>query len=80
MSFFRTNNVTTYTNGQSGTATNAWGVLVASGSTGTLTLQPTTLGGATATTINIAHLAPGVPFPCYIRNVSVTTGTVYVLA
>ena len=80
MSFFRTNNAATFTSGSSGSVANAWGILPASGATGTLTLQPTTLGGATATTMSIAHLAPGVPFPCYLRSVSVTAGTVYVLA
>jgi len=80
MSFFKTNNVTTLTAGQSGSISNGWGILPVSGATGTLTLQPTTLGGSTATTINIAHLAAGVPFPCSMRNVTVNAGTVYILA
>ena len=80
MSFFRTNNVTTFTSGQSGSVANAWGILPVSGAAGTLTLEPVTLAGANPTTMSISHLAPGVPFPCYMRNISVTNGTVHVLA
>lgn len=80
MSSYRTNNAQTFNAGQSGSTTNAWGILPVSGATGTLTMQPTQLGGTTATTMSINHLAPGLPFPCAIRSVSVTAGTVYVLA
>ena len=80
MSIFRTNNAITLTAGQTGSIANAWGILPVSGATGVLTIQPQTLGGPTATTMSIAHLAPGVPFPCYVRSVAVGSGTVYVLA
>ena len=81
MSFFRTNNAITLTAGQSGSTKNAWGVLPVSGATGTLTLNGGNphLTGSYAT-MSIAHLSPGVPFPCFVRSVSVTAGTVYVLA
>ena len=80
MTNYRANNVLQLNNGQSGSLSNAWGILVASGTTGTLTLQPATLGGSTFTTMSISHIAAGQPFPCYPRTVSVTAGTVYVLA
>lgn len=82
MSFYKTTTTLALTSGQSGSLAGAWGILPASGTTptGTLTLQPTTLGGTTFPTINIAHLAAGVPFVCNLRSISVTGGTVYVLA
>jgi hypothetical protein len=81
MTNYRTSNVLTLTNGQSGTLKNAWGILATSGSTGTLTLEGgNPLGTGTYASMSINHIANGQPFPCYVRNVSVTTGTVYVLA
>jgi hypothetical protein len=81
MTNFRTSNAATYTTGQSGSLQNAWGILATTGSTGVLTLDGgnPTLRGAYAT-MSIAHIANGFPFPCYVRSVSVTAGTVYVLA
>lgn len=81
MTNYRTSNALKLTTGQSGTLTNAWGILVVSGTTGTLTLDggnPTLRG--TYATMSIDHIAAGQPFPCYVRNVSVNAGTVYVLA
>lgn len=80
MSYCKINNVLTLTSGQSGSLKNAFGILPASGATGTLTLERN-IGIATGsyTTINIAHLTPGIPFHCFVTNVSVTAGTVYVL-
>jgi hypothetical protein len=80
MSNFRTNNAITLTNGQSGSLPNAWGILAASGSTGTLQLERRYFATGSYTTMSLAHITPGIPFPCYVTNVSVTTGTVYVLA
>ena len=81
MTTYRTSNAITLTNGQSGSLRNAWGILAVSGAIGTLTLEG---GNALLTgnyaTMSIAHIANGQPFPCYVRNVSVTSGTVYVLA
>ena len=61
----------------SGSATlidRVWGVLPVNGVTGTLTLE----GG---TTISLAHLTAGEPFPCYVKSIAVTNcGSVYVLA
>ncbi len=82
MSFYKTTTTLQLNTGQSGSITNAWGVLPASGTSpaGVITLQPTTLGGTTFPTMSIAHLATGVPFICNLRSISVTAGTVYVLA
>lgn len=82
MSFYKTTTVLTLTSGQSGSLDNAWGILPAVGTSpaGTITLQPTTLGGTTFPTVNIAHLTTGVPFVCNPRIITVTAGTVYVLA
>ena len=81
MSYFRTNNVLTLTANQSGSLTNAWGVLIVSGATGTLQLQKAELGGTGSfTSMSLAHITPGIAFPCYPSQVTVTAGTVYVLA
>ena len=82
MSFYKTTTTLALTTGQSGSLEGAWGVLPATGTSpaGTITLQPTTLGGRTFPTMSIAHLALGVPFVANIRSVSVSAGTVYVLA
>jgi hypothetical protein len=80
MSNFRTNNVLQLTNGQSGSLPNAWGILTVTGSTGTLQLERRYYATGSYTTMSLAHITPGIPFPCYVTNVSVTAGTVYVLA
>jgi len=81
MSYFRANNVKSVTAGQTGSLTNAWGVLAASGSTGTLYLQkPELYSTSSLTSMSIAHLAAGVSFPCFPNRVEVVGGTVYLLA
>ena len=81
MSYYKATAATQYTTGQSGSVGGAWGILPAYGTSpaGTITLQPTTLGGSTFTTMSIAHLSPGEVFVCDIRSISVSAGTVYVL-
>jgi hypothetical protein len=62
------------TSGSTSLIDRVWGILPVSGVTGTLTLE----GG---TTISLAHLTAGEPFPCYVKSVTVTNGgSVYVLA
>lgn len=83
MSYFRTNNVRAVVGASTGSLTNAWGILPVSGAVGTLYLQPA--GGvlyttASLTSMSIAHIQSGQPFPCYPTRVEVTTGTVYLLA
>ena len=81
MSYFRTNNAATIGATTTGSLKNAWGILVVSGSTGTLRLQKTTLGSTGSfTTMSLAHITPGVAFPCFPSTVEVATGTVYLLA
>ena len=79
MSFFRTNNVLQLNAGQSGSLTNAWGILAVSGALGTLQLERKNFATGSYTTMSIAHITPGIPFPCYVTNVTVNAGTVYVL-
>jgi hypothetical protein len=60
---------------------NAWGVLPVNGVTGTVTLEGQSNNTGSYTTISLAHLTAGEPFPCYVRSVSVTNGgSVYLLA
>ena len=62
------------TSGSASLIDRVWGVLPVSGVTGTITLE----GG---TTISLAHLAAGEPFPCHVKSIAVTNGgSVYVLA
>lgn len=49
-----------------------WGILVASGSKGSVSL---TGGGS----IDLSHLAAGRPIPCQASFVSCSSGTVYIL-
>lgn len=83
MSNFRTNNVQAVVGASTGSLTNAWGILPVSGATGILYLQP--IGGllystASLTSMSIAHISPGQPFPCFPTRVEVASGTVYLLA
>jgi hypothetical protein len=62
------------TSGSASLIDRVWGVLPVNGVTGTITLE----GG---TTISLAHLTAGEPFPCYVKSIAVTNGgSVYVLA
>jgi hypothetical protein len=80
MGYYKTTTVLKLTATQSGSLTNGWGILPGVSAAGVITLQPTTLGGTTFPTMSIADLAVGVPFVCNARNVSVSAGTVYILA
>ena len=62
------------TSGSASLIDRVWGILPVSGVTGTITLK----GG---TTISLAHLTAGQPFPCHAKSITVTNGgSVYVLA
>jgi hypothetical protein len=81
MSNFRTNNAITVTATQTGSLTNAWGILIASGgATGVLRLERRYIATGSYTTMSLAHITSGIPFPCYVTSVEVASGTVYVLA
>lgn len=69
----------------SGSLDRAWGVMrntaVCSGS---IELEgfPTTDASPTAShsTIKLEYLAQGIPTPCYVRSITVTSGSAYLLA
>lgn len=78
---YRTFNTKLVTSGSSALVDRAWGVLPVSGVTGTITLEGYGTGSIVHPTIALEHLSPGIPFPCYVRQVTVTNGgSVYVLA
>ena len=80
MGYYKTTTTLKLTSGQSGSLSNGWGILPGASAAGVLTLQPATLGGTIFPTMSIADLAVGVPFVCNARSVSVSAGTVYLLA
>lgn len=60
--------------GSATASSRAWGVLKSTAATsGSITLDD-------RTTIKIEHLAVGYPFPCHVKSVSVSAGSVYILA
>jgi hypothetical protein len=72
--------------GTSGSLENAWGVMrgsaVCSGSVtleGFLTPSGST-PNSTRSTIKLESLIQGEPIPCYVRSITVTTGSAYLLA
>lgn len=71
---YRAFNSKLVTSGSAELIDRVWGVLPVSGVTGTITLE----GGST---ISLATLTAGQPFPCYVTSIAVTNGgSVYVLA
>jgi hypothetical protein len=71
---YRAFNAKLVTSGSASLIDIAWGIMPVSGVTGTVTLEGNT-------TISLAHLTAGEPFPCYVKSIAVTNGgSVYVLA
>jgi hypothetical protein len=71
---YRAFNAKLVTSGSADLIDRAWGIMTVSGVTGTVTLEGNT-------TISLAHLTAGEPFPCYVKSIAVTNGgSVYVLA
>jgi hypothetical protein len=72
--------------GTSGSLENAWGVMRGSAvCSGSVTLEGfvTPSGstpGSTRSTLKLEYLTQGQPIPCYIRSITVTSGTAYLLA
>lgn len=72
--------------GTSGSLENAWGVMRGSAvCSGSVTLEGfVTPSGSTPTstrsTLKLESLTQGQPIPCYIRSITVTSGTAYLLA
>jgi hypothetical protein len=78
---YRAFNTKLVTSGSSELVERAWGVLPVSGVTGTITLEGFGTGSTVRSTIALQHLTAGQPFPCYVREITVTNGgSVYVLA
>jgi hypothetical protein len=72
--------------GTSGSLENAWGVMrgsaVCSGSVileGFVTPSGST-PASTRSTIKLEYLTQGEPIPCYVRSITVTAGSAYLLA
>ncbi len=72
--------------GTSGSLENAWGVMKGSAvCSGSVTLEGfVTPSGSTPastrSTLKLEYLTQGQPIPCYIRSITVTSGTAYLLA
>lgn len=84
MTNYRAFNALPVGTGQTGSLDRAWGILRNSSAAGTLYLEAQVVGKNTATasyaTMSIADIVAGQPFPCYVRKVEVSAGTVYILA
>lgn len=84
MTNYRTFNALPVGTGATGSLDKAWGILRNSTGAGTLYLEAQTIGKNTPTasyaTMSIADIATGQPFPCYVKRVEVSAGTVYILA
>jgi len=72
--------------GTSGSLENAWGVMRGSAvCSGSVTLEGfVTPSGSTPnstrSTLKLESLIQGEPIPCYVRSITVTSGTAYLLA
>ena len=86
---YRIFNAKEYTAGQSGSLERAWGVLRGSAiCSGSITLEgvvDNNLSGTLAqtgnhSTLKLEHLIQGEPVPMYVRSITVTTGSAYLLA
>jgi hypothetical protein len=86
---YRIFNAKEYTTGESGSLDRAWGVMRGSAvCSGSITLEgvvDNNLSGTIAQTNNhstmkLESLAQGEPIPCYVRSITVTSGTAYLLA
>lgn len=86
---YRIFNAKEFTTGQSGSLDRAWGVMVGSaGSSGSIVLEGVADGNYSGSvsqsmnhsTMKLEHLAVGQPVPCYVRSISVTAGSAYLLA
>ena len=87
---YRIFNAKEYTAGQSGSLDKAWGVMVAKNGTtsGSVVIEGVVdnnySGSISQTgnhsTIKLEHLAVGEPIPMYVRSITVTAGSAYLLA
>lgn len=86
MTNYRAFSAVKVTTGQTGSLDRAWGILRDSTGAGVLRLEGKLSGflsnpsASVYATMSIADIAAGQPFPCYVRSVEVSAGTVYILA
>jgi hypothetical protein len=85
MTNYRAFNALTVGSGQTGSLDRAWGILRSSSGAGVLYLEAKSgsLNNsvyAPNVTMSIADIAAGQPFPCHVKKVEVSAGTVYILA
>jgi hypothetical protein len=72
--------------GTSGSLDNAWGVMKSTAvCSGSVTLEGyVTVSGSVAastrSTLKLEYLTQGLPIPCYVRSITVTAGSAYLLA
>ena len=72
--------------GTSGSLESAWGVMRGSAvCSGSVTLEgfvtPSgSMPNSTRSTLKLEYLTQGQPIPCYVRSITVTSGTAYLLA
>ena len=72
--------------GTSGSLENAWGVMRGSAvCSGSVTLEgfvtPSgSMPNSTRSTLKLEYLTQGQPIPCYVRSITVTAGSAYLLA
>lgn len=85
MTNYRAFNALGVTTGQTGSLDKAWGIMRNSSGAGTLYLEGytgtyTNSSSVSYATMSIGDIVAGQPFPCYVRKVEVSAGTVYLLA
>jgi len=89
MTNYRIFNAKEYTAGQSGSLDRAWGVMrgsaICSGSVYVEGVVDLNYSGSVNQTTNysvikLEHLAQGEPIPCYVKSITVTAGSAYLLA
>jgi hypothetical protein len=87
---YRIFNAKEFTTGQSGSLTNAWGVMVSKNgvTSGSVVLEGVVDGNYSGSisqtnnrsTIKLEHLSVGEPIPMYVRSITVTAGSAYLLS
>lgn len=89
MTNYKIFNAKEYTAGQSGSLERAWGVMRGSAvCSGSITLEGVVDNNVSGTftqtnnhsTLKLEYLAVGEPIPCYVRSITVTAGSAYLLA
>ena len=85
MAAYRVFNILAVDTGETGSLDRAWGIMRNTTGAGTLYLEAKSGSlnnsvSAPYVTMSIGDIAAGVPFPCYVRKVEVSAGTVYILA